>query len=667
MNRLSIEGISVLFIIIIHSLVTVAQSDSNRCARLHDRYERTIRIHNYALAKKQVDTLLKWALADSESKYYENAAISRANFHFYAGEYREANKLYFTVLRTLKNGENVKQYCQTLSNLGIAHQNMGNVDSSLYYHRLAQKMLPRIPISSLHTSVTNNLAILFNRMAMLDSAIKYNILAIEGVDESDSASLATLNSNLASTLKETGDTNNEKKYLLKAYGFAKSPSLPLTRSDICFKLAYHEKNKKNMPKAIAYARECVELVEKSRQKNRLLNAYTCLANMLYNDGRPTEALVYLNKVPQPIAHQSLNIKMSYYLSKLAIANALHDNKTVLDILPIAEQTVDNLGHPITKRNFYETALKFFTRTKDYKNEVAYLKKLVAVRDSLQSLKHQNFTSDLEAKYQSVLKENEIISLTMSEEQNSALIERQRFFILLLAAGIGGVGLFLFITQRQKRKIAQQHEALRIANADKDLLLREIHHRVKNNLQVISSLLSLQSRQIDDESIKLAIDEGRSRVRSMALIHQNLYQADNLTGVHVQSYLHKLIEEIITTYNVKNRNINFHHQIDDINLDVDTMIPLGLIINELISNCLKHAFPDKRRGNIMVKLKENDDLLQLIIKDDGVGYQHNRKVDQNTFGSRMIEAFLSKMNGQVVYSFDNGTAVSIQIKDYKKAA
>ena len=127
--------------------------------------------------------------------------------------------------------------------------------------------------------------------------------------------------------------------------------------------------------------------------------------------------------------------------------------------------------------------------------------------------------------------------------------------------------------------------------EKDFLLREIHHRVKNNLQVISSLLSLQARQIGDKNIQKAINEGRSRVRSMALIHQNLYQNENLTGVSVERYLSNLLSELFDTYKVDSDKITLHFNIQDIDLDVDTMVPFGLILNELISNCLKHAFPN----------------------------------------------------------------------------
>jgi len=160
-------------------------------------------------------------------------------------------------------------------------------------------------------------------------------------------------------------------------------------------------------------------------------------------------------------------------------------------------------------------------------------------------------------------------------------------MIISTAAILLIGL-LYRNQKQKKLIS-------IQNDEKDILLREIHHRVKNNLQVISSLLGIQSRSIKDVQAKQAIHEGRARVHSMSLIHQNLYKKDNLTGVDMRVYLNKLSTDLINTYNLSEGQIEIEKDIDELILDVEYVVPIGLIINELISNALKYAFPDQQNG------------------------------------------------------------------------
>ena len=134
-----------------------------------------------------------------------------------------------------------------------------------------------------------------------------------------------------------------------------------------------------------------------------------------------------------------------------------------------------------------------------------------------------------------------------------------------------------------------------------MLLREIHRRVKNNLQVVSSLLRLQSRHVHDQQAHEALLEGRNRVNSMALIHQYLYREEDITKISADEYIEKLATTLYKSYNISDKQIKFKANIDPIKLDVDTAIPVGLILNELITNALKHAFPNKREGILEVSL------------------------------------------------------------------
>jgi len=226
-------------------------------------------------------------------------------------------------------------------------------------------------------------------------------------------------------------------------------------------------------------------------------------------------------------------------------------------------------------------------------------------------------------------------------------------LLLMALGL----YFLREMRTRNKKIDEQNKVINKALTEKDILLREIHHRVKNNLQLVSSMLTLQGRAIDDEVAQQAISEGKSRVRSMALIHQDLYHKENLTGISVKDYISRLTQELYSTYHIDDRNISLVMDIDEVELDIDIMIPLGLIINELLTNSLKYAFTDGRSGTLIVRLKNQGDLIHLVVSDDGIGYDIT-EVRDSSFGTTLIRSLTAQLEGELSSESEGGSRTEI---------
>ena len=170
---------------------------------------------------------------------------------------------------------------------------------------------------------------------------------------------------------------------------------------------------------------------------------------------------------------------------------------------------------------------------------------------------------------------------------------------MLALVLGGIIFARYrVTQRQKQVIEVTNKELDARNAEKEVLLKEIHHRVKNNLQIISSLLDLQSKDIDDEGALSAVADGQSRVKSMALIHQKLYQTEDIATVDFGSYATDLCSQLAALYpDMDNTKLDIEG--NGIELDIDTAIPLGLILNELVTNAFKYGINSQRTGNLSV--------------------------------------------------------------------
>jgi two-component system, sensor histidine kinase PdtaS len=231
-------------------------------------------------------------------------------------------------------------------------------------------------------------------------------------------------------------------------------------------------------------------------------------------------------------------------------------------------------------------------------------------------------------------------------------------LLLLSAG---VILYLYQNQKKKNRIIQKQ------SDDLQVLMKEIHHRVKNNMQIVSSLLDLQSISIKDTQASEAVKEGKNRVQSMALIHQNLYSEDNLKGIKAKQYISNLLQNLADSYNISNDKVKIVADIQDLNLDVDTMIPVGLILNELLTNAFKYAFTGDNKGLLEVELKQHKDSLLLKVKDNGPGFPS--ELDAKTaksFGLRMIRAFAQKLKANIHITNANGALVELNITKFALA-
>ncbi|MDD2644168.1 MAG: sensor histidine kinase [Methanobacteriaceae archaeon] len=207
---------------------------------------------------------------------------------------------------------------------------------------------------------------------------------------------------------------------------------------------------------------------------------------------------------------------------------------------------------------------------------------------------------------------------------------------------------------------EKQSALKKSIKERNALLTEVHHRVKNNMQIIISLLSIQSHKIDNLEAKEAIFQTQSRVRSMALVHENLYKNLNFEDMDIFDYINDLVREIKGSY-ITSKKITFKMDLVKTYINLDIAISLGLIINELLTNSIKYAFEGRDEGTVWVKLSENDGLFTLIIEDDGIGI--NNSVSKGTgIGSTLINSLVAQIEGTYAIESKNGTKVSITFKN-----
>ncbi len=327
---------------------------------------------------------------------------------------------------------------------------------------------------------------------------------------------------------------------------------------------------------------------------------------------------------------------------------------------------DNLN-PIKAENMIKKnnlLAAYYDKTGDYKNSAFYLKKSIGISDSL-SVKE---TATKLQQLQTVVGEHFNNTRTQMEEQRlqleqsrNAMIELDErnnlVFISLVFTLLGFAGLvYAYLKSiKNQRLIAEQKHIIENSLVEKDSLLKEIHHRVKNNLQMVSSLLSLQTKNTRSKAAIEALEEGKSRVKAMALIHQKLYQNEDLSVIEMQSYIESLINSVQSVYKKGGHNINITIDAEGVELDIDRAIPFGLILNELVSNSFKYAFPtDDENGKIYIhirKIGEQEGFFEYT--DNGVGLPEDSEERANSsMGIRLMNRLANQL--QTKLNVDNAT-------------
>ncbi|MBW2650869.1 MAG: hypothetical protein JRC66_07700 [Deltaproteobacteria bacterium] len=230
------------------------------------------------------------------------------------------------------------------------------------------------------------------------------------------------------------------------------------------------------------------------------------------------------------------------------------------------------------------------------------------------------------------------------------------------------GVMEFVRDVTDRKHAE--DQIKHSLREKESLLAEIHHRVKNNMQIISSLLSLQSKDIDNERALSLIKNCEDRIRSMSLVHEKLYLSEDLSSISFNDYITSMATYLFQVHRVDSNAVSFSSHIKDVLFNIETAIPLGLIANEIISNALKHGFPEGRKGKIAVELTQNKKAGEytLTVTDDGIGFP--KGIDyQNpkTFGLQLTNMLTEQLSGTMELDKSKGTSFKITFKEqvYRK--
>ena len=613
----------------VYAQLDTIQSSQKYCAsalnegnkfRRYNQIEEALRLFSSALSVAQADSLPEYEIAS----FYEIA-----NAMDMKGETQEAVRVLRKALKKLE-GEGYSKAGEIYKTMGRFSKKEGALDSAVHYLAKAEDWYKgQKPETQYYLwSVYDHWHGLYLKFGDLKRAEEYLLRAFDLVNAGEKKTdKAYLLSKLRSLYLQMGDAEKYAKFN-KAYYTLMSGTSKRTLS-----------HGLDPPQAFSL-REQIDFF------NRLLT-----------ENKRLDFIEPNFQIQQKVA--KLNLEAGNF-------------KQALKMLDGMNTSLGGKADSIAILEIYEMA---YSGTGQSDKAILTLKEILRLKELLYKEKEQKELLELEKKYKTAQKDQEIALAQIRQEAQEAELQRalnQRnsyimaalFLVLLL-----GLAVYLAIQNRKQNQLLEiKNNQIQQALDDKEILLREIHHRVKNNLQVVSSLLNLQSQYISDEEALKAIIEGKNRVSSVALIHQSLYQENGLTSIDTHEYFSNLIESLLDSYQVDHGHIELTKKIDNLQLDVETMIPLGLIANELISNVLKHAFKQKNKQNrLQFGLWEEDGQLLLEIKDNGVGMNSDDFLLSPNFGNKLIQAFQKKLQAQIKIVNEEGSRITLKIANYKKAA
>ena len=653
---------------------------------LQDSHEKIDLLLEYADKNHYSSTSTVISVLQILERYTEqndNYGMSKV-YHYYA-LCHFINKDWETSISYGQKGLSITDSIKDMKQYALFLGNMSNVYSAMSQNEMANDY--RLRCRSMYVSMndTLGLAILDNDLGLyyfdlggLSQSMYYFQQALRGLELKNHiiGKLIVLN-NIGRILQQQKDYEASRQYYRQSYQLALDKDNQAFQATALNNIGASFQDEAVFDSAFYYHNLSLDIKNQIGNISGIANTLNNLCIIANIQEQYSDALELCNKSID-FAQKSNDKETEAHSwieggKALAGLSAKGEAATYLNKGLVLSKEAENVLHEQTANQ----ALYQLYKSSDPKKAIVYLEKSVALKDSILNKANIRTVTQMEKDFEfekvKSAKQQEISLLSTQNELQEVKIKSGRRNLIFSSFGLLLLGLFSYFMFRSRAKVSHLNQELQAKNLiiekalhEKDTLLKEIHHRVKNNLQVISSLLGIQSRQVSDPAAKEALNEGRSRVQSMSLIHQDLYQQDNLKGIYIKDYFDKLTTSLFSTYSLK-RGVKIKSDIDPLILDVDTVIPLGLIINELVTNALKYAFDDNV-GTILVSLKEINGSLQLIVQDDGRGMDDvSGALSGDSYGYELIQALVDKLDGALDITIDQGSTITATFKKYQKAA
>jgi len=588
---------------------------------------------------------------------YLDFTIAAAEMKFMGNEL-DATKSLFTEVANASD-EYPEQQARAYYRLGSIAYNQLDSANAFIFNRKALEIATEMKDTSMLANVYGSIAIYHNEFGDKKKALEYHLKALPLYEPNSKGQVSSYRK-IAYIFFYLRDLDKARQYNELSLKLADENEFFTEKAHCLNLLGELSMLEQDFRSAVRYYNECAELFEFKRQKSRLLYAYTNLFAAYtslgeFNKANEVRSLAYSYYEPAHIGH-----KFQYHYHAANLYYKLNRPTKMLGHIQDCMNIQANVDSHDKDLKVLKLNILYHKLTRQHDTALRFTEQYHTLKDSLYKREHTRDIHELETQYQKAEQEKEIAFLNAENTYKQSILLKKN---LLLYGGAVVLLFFVFLSYliyRLYQKVKNQNEITSNALEIKETLLKEIHHRVKNNLQVISSMLSLQSRYISDSEAVNALKQGQNRVHSMALIHRDLYEKENLGGVNTRSYVSQLTEKLMESYDISRHQVNIKLDVEPLIFGLDTMIPVGLIINELVSNCFKHAFgPDTSNPTIRIILKQKENRIRLEVADNGKGLwsKDSLETDQS-FGFELVKAFAEKLEADLAVVSKNGLSVSL---------
>lgn len=530
-------------------------------------------------------------------------------------------------------------------------------------------------VSQIHALI--NLGSMYGRMSKYNEALK---TLFQGLDlakkENEYEAIVGAYNNIGAVYKGLGNIAEARKNYKACLKLQQKRKDDFTACVTLQNLGEIFADEKNPDEAMRYFKEGYRLARQGRNKDSESNNLAGIGRVHEALGDKEKALA--SQLEALAIRESIGDMYGISHSKSLIGKLLLSEGRTAEALRYATESMANateLNQPELKAQAAELLSNIYRQLGDYRQAYENHQVFKSMNDSLFNMERDKKITELRLNYEFKQKQDAMQARQQkkdAETQEKAKKQRTTMYFILMALLLVVVFSFYVVndlkkTRQQRRIIEDQKGQIQESLTEKETLLREIHHRVKNNLQIISSLLNIQSDSIQDQSILSSLQEGQSRVQAMSLIHQNLYQSEKVNNVAIDNYLRELVAYLGSMFHSEGRSVAVDIRSGGIEFDIDTAIPLGLIVNELVSNAYKYAFGDQREGSIVITIvRHGETEFELTVTNDGARLPDGFDVKQHkSMGLKLVSILSRQLRGSFSVVPDAAyTIFSVRFRDMK---
>lgn len=568
--------------------------------------------------------------------------------------------------------QNLNDIAYYNSFLGVLFKNVSQYDSAEFYYKQAIKIHGLLKNKRGVAANYNNLGKVYHLKADYKNAVKYYYKARDIFDdEGDRYNTGEVYSNLGELMVSLKKYNQAKQFFLKAqshYDLKHEVAKAVVISDLAsLKLKNGE-----VDAALKDYKKAGNLFKQNNRMKNYAGTLLEIAKIQIQQDQTAQALELLNK--SQVILEELNEKYILSLNYLLLGKVyfrMEDYEKAHVYSKKTKTISEKIGANDLLADAYFLLYSIFKIRKDWQNALEFHQKYVVIKDSIHDLEQKKIIKEIESKYELKDKEQEIQQLQfknklqkLNNEQNKLKLENQNRFsiVLLFAFAVVLVASLLLFRQSKIRK--QLNSKLEIALGEREVLIKETHHRVKNNLQIISSLLSLQVANTQDKQAKLILQESQNRITTLAMIHEKLYHTKNLKNIDIQEYVNNLLDYLAVSFAFDNKHIDCKIEVQSYIVGIDILVSCGLILNELVTNAVKYAFEeDYSENKITITGKIQEAFYSIMVADNGKGLPENININKaNTLGFRLVKGLSKQIGGNLeIASSENGTSIHFSFK------